>query len=59
MVKAIVDAGLLRKVCQDRSVNPALLRALVAVERNVTRKKDRIEEIKLLLEKAAQKEFSK
>lgn len=57
MAKSIVDAGLLRKACSDRGVNPALLRAMVAVERNVTKKKDRKDELRSLLEKAAQEEF--
>ena len=59
MVKQIVDRDLLQKVCKSRSVNPVLLRAMVAVERNVTKKKDRAEELKRLLENAAQEEFSK
>lgn len=58
MVKAIVDADLLRKVCHERHVNTALLRAMVAVERNVIKKKDRVEELMRLLERAAQEEFS-
>jgi len=59
MVKQIVDRDLLLKVCKSRSVNPVLLRAMVAVERNLIKKKDRIEELKRLLEIAAQEEFSK
>ena len=59
MVKHIVDRELLKKVCSSRSVNPALLRAMVAAERNVMKKKDRAEQLKMLLEHAAEEEFSK
>jgi hypothetical protein len=59
MMRPIVDRDLLIKVCKERAVNPVLLRAMVAVERNVMTKKDRSEELKRLLENAAQEEFSK
>ena len=59
MVKAIVDADLLRKVCTERGVKPDLIRDMVSVERNLTSKKERGDELKKMLEAAAQEEFAK